>query len=64
MQLVAYGIGISTLPVTRKSLFSRLSTADTPTFSMEAIEQTWNGTSLEAQPQVDAARQLFQETVI
>ena len=35
---------ISTLRVTRKSLSSRLSTADTTNFSMEAIEQTFNGT--------------------
>ena len=45
MQLVAYGAQDgSTLQVIRKSLSSRLSIADATNFSMEAIEQTINGT--------------------
>ena len=40
---VAYGLRISTLRVTHRSLSSRLSTADTLTSQMESIEQTTNG---------------------
>ena len=43
MQLVAYGAQEIYLTGSPRSPFSRLCIADTLTFLMESIQQTWNG---------------------